>query len=232
MPKHGLFIFLCLQLSFALYAENENPGSSDTKKGVPDKANMAKLVEQLGHEQFSIRNAARKRLLELGPEAIRHLREAVRSHEEPEIQNSARRLLAQLEVGSPRVLILATNGAPHLEGKFEITRPHCREKVIQNQKDWKSFVKRCDEAVAKMLRAKKIDFDKEQLIAIWAFPVHYVPEKGSWVTKIAVEEKRWVIHYAIKQSGTKVLGPMRPLLVLKMPRTTKTIEFVKEVDDN
>src|SRR3954469_13025186 len=81
------FIFL-LVASTAL--ADPKPGT----EGTPELKQATELVKQLGHARYAVREAAAKKLLELGPAAVPALTAGTESPDE-EVRNRSRALLPQ-----------------------------------------------------------------------------------------------------------------------------------------
>ncbi|MBL7040165.1 MAG: PQQ-binding-like beta-propeller repeat protein [Pirellulaceae bacterium] len=64
----------------------------------PHKSNVAALIKQLDSDRYAERAAASRKLAELGPEAIRAMRAALKTAESAEIRQRLRTLLARLAV--------------------------------------------------------------------------------------------------------------------------------------
>ncbi len=84
-----LFAALAILPSFApsLHAEGE-PSRADTE--------IDRLVEQLGHDEYEMRQAAQKRLVDIGPPAEEAVRKAL-EHPDPEIRRRADIILKQIK---------------------------------------------------------------------------------------------------------------------------------------
>lgn len=68
------------------------------KKGEPDRAELARYIEQLGAGDFHLREQAQEKLLEFGLDFLEEIREAG-NHDDPEISDRARQISSELEQG-------------------------------------------------------------------------------------------------------------------------------------
>jgi HEAT repeat protein len=62
----------------------------------PTESEIQRLVQELGHEKFAVREAARKKLLEIGPAVLPALRK-VPEKADPQIRLQAQALLKKIE---------------------------------------------------------------------------------------------------------------------------------------
>jgi hypothetical protein len=78
-------------VSLALAAEAGSSQEGPGKK--PDTARIARLIQQLGHEQFVQREAATKELVAIGELALAALRQAAASSDDPELVRRAQQII-------------------------------------------------------------------------------------------------------------------------------------------
>ncbi len=88
-------------------------GHPDTRsKGERARAQeIEKLIRALGDNQFSIREKASKRLLEIGVGALPELRKALENNEDPEVKNRAQQIVDEIERENNIPRAVNVNGA-------------------------------------------------------------------------------------------------------------------------
>jgi hypothetical protein len=186
----------------------------------PASDQVSDLIKKLGSDEFEARTAAQKKLQEIGPAAVEALKKAAES-KDAEIQQRATSVLIAMEqatVDKPATLIDALAGGP---------AQSCAN-VLRTQKELDNFIDTCsNDGVKKQLSDAKVDFGKEMLIAIGAGDIWYHPVKIS----VTVEKQKWIVHYTLEQLfGDHRKDISHPFTIIRLPTTTKGIEFDKTLD--
>src|SRR5256885_564688 len=80
-----------------LLGGSSSPSLEGAAPAVPDKARLARLIEQLGSDSFAEREEAEKGLQKLGLPALGALRTALVKNTDPEVRRRALRLVQMIE---------------------------------------------------------------------------------------------------------------------------------------
>ena len=94
----------CLVLGWSAFALADEPASKDVSSKKVSADEIRRLVDQLGHEEFAKRVAARKQLEAIGERALPLLRKAMDSAGDPEIRSAARAIIETSEQKNSGVL--------------------------------------------------------------------------------------------------------------------------------
>jgi hypothetical protein len=193
--------------------------AEDSGKASPPS--IAELIKKLSDNEQATREGAQKQLILLGDVATGDVEKAAHSDD--------------AEVVLRAKLILSAYDKARAARRTELSRTFAGgpeqacEKVIQTAKEWDALVEACtSKSLQTALREKKIDFEKETVIAV-ALGSYDVGERSeTCINDISVEADKWVVNYSFVSGEVDHGAHGNPLFVIKVPRVHKQIEFKKQ----
>lgn len=132
----GLYLLICVAALAGACRSSRSVGGSPRVQGGQPEETVSELIERLGAEEPRSRDDAFDRLVEIGPEAIPHLRSAELSLD-PEIASRARRIIRVIE--NPPIIVRIEDGRFVLDGaelsaEGDVIERKLTEKIVREER--------------------------------------------------------------------------------------------------
>lgn len=191
------------------------------------------VIARLSDKDFDVREAAHKKLLQLGAVAEEALKKAADTTD-PESQQRISTLLTVIDENRDKVQLLCRK---ELLKTFKGGPKEAGETVIRSHKEYLEFISTCQsDSVKESLKNQNVDFENEMVlaVAVGTYPsaVEDFIVKSSGFKTITPKGRDWVVEYTITYNDFSDNVEKYPLFMLILPKTDKTIKFKKHREKN
>jgi len=217
------FLWACCAIRLGA-EEPKVPTDVPKKETVTPEKEIGKWIEMLYDEDPSQRRTATDKLIHAGKNAVMAVKKASKS-KNAEVRYRAALILVEIDKSMLKLrkdLVRQFNGGPKVSG----------EEVIRTEKAWAAWITRCTTAsIRNELRKMKVDFDRNQILAVAQGPSRSALTKGekkkAGIRKISPGLHRWTVEVIHVTSDKVHAEPEYPFFLVQVPSSEKSIVFKK-----